>query len=108
VFLIKAMHGILPKDDPEAAEVVKRAMVRDGLHIMCCGKDLQINRAEGGKRPATSVRHTSSRMPPMPPRASSCRTRCSTAASGPARSLFRGARTRIPRLRGSGRSTDRR
>jgi len=50
VFLIEAMHGILPNEDPEAAEVVRQAMVRDGLHIMCCGKDLQISRTDGGKR----------------------------------------------------------
>jgi pyruvate/2-oxoglutarate dehydrogenase complex dihydrolipoamide dehydrogenase (E3) component len=50
VFLIEALHGILPNDDPAAAEVVKRAMVRDGLHILCCGQDLQISRTEGGKR----------------------------------------------------------
>lgn len=50
VFLIEALHGILPNDDPEAAEVVKRAMGRDGLRIMCCGKDLQISRTDGGKR----------------------------------------------------------
>ena len=50
VFLIEAMHGILPNEDPEAAEVVKQAMVRDGLQIMCCGKDLQISRTNGGKR----------------------------------------------------------
>lgn len=50
VFLIEAMHGILPNEDPEAAEIVQQAMGRDGLHIMCCGKDLQISRTDSGKR----------------------------------------------------------
>ena len=50
VFLIETLHGILPNDDPEAAEIVQRAMVRDGLHILCCGKDLQISRTDDGKR----------------------------------------------------------
>jgi pyruvate/2-oxoglutarate dehydrogenase complex dihydrolipoamide dehydrogenase (E3) component len=49
-FLIEAMHGILPNEDPEAAAIVQKAMGRDGLHILCCGKDLQISRTDGGKR----------------------------------------------------------
>jgi pyruvate/2-oxoglutarate dehydrogenase complex dihydrolipoamide dehydrogenase (E3) component len=50
VFLIEAMHGILPNEDSEAAEIVKQAMGRDGVHVLCCGKDLQISRSDGGKR----------------------------------------------------------
>jgi pyruvate/2-oxoglutarate dehydrogenase complex dihydrolipoamide dehydrogenase (E3) component len=50
VLLIEAMHGILPNEDPEASEVVRQAMVHDGLHVLCCAKDLQISRTDGGKR----------------------------------------------------------
>src|SRR5262249_15349774 len=50
VFLIEAMHGILPDEDAEAAEIVKQAMGRDGVHVLCCGQDLQISRTDGGKR----------------------------------------------------------
>jgi pyruvate/2-oxoglutarate dehydrogenase complex dihydrolipoamide dehydrogenase (E3) component/uncharacterized membrane protein YdjX (TVP38/TMEM64 family) len=51
VFLIEALHGVLPNEDPEASEVVRRSMMdRDGIKLMCCGKELTIVKAEGGKR----------------------------------------------------------
>jgi pyruvate/2-oxoglutarate dehydrogenase complex dihydrolipoamide dehydrogenase (E3) component len=49
VFLIEALHGIMPNEDADAAEIVRQAMVeRDGVRLMCCGKDLKVTRAEGG------------------------------------------------------------
>lgn len=50
VHLIEAMHGIMPNEDAEAAEVVKRALFRDGVRLMCCGKNLRIDRTDEGKR----------------------------------------------------------
>jgi pyruvate/2-oxoglutarate dehydrogenase complex dihydrolipoamide dehydrogenase (E3) component/uncharacterized membrane protein YdjX (TVP38/TMEM64 family) len=51
VFLIEALHGIMPNEDPDASEIVRQSMMeRDGIKLMCCGKDLKISRAEGGKR----------------------------------------------------------
>jgi pyruvate/2-oxoglutarate dehydrogenase complex dihydrolipoamide dehydrogenase (E3) component len=52
VYLIEALHGILPNEDADASEVVRQAMMeRDGVKLMCCGKDLQVNKTEdGGKR----------------------------------------------------------
>ncbi|MGH7810064.1 MAG: FAD-dependent oxidoreductase, partial [Candidatus Binatia bacterium] len=52
IYLIEALHGILPNEDAEASEIVRQAMMeRDGVKLMCCGKDLQVNKAEdGGKR----------------------------------------------------------
>jgi pyruvate/2-oxoglutarate dehydrogenase complex dihydrolipoamide dehydrogenase (E3) component len=50
VYLVEAMHGILPNEDRDAAEIVERQMLRDGVTLLCCGKDLQIKKAEGGKR----------------------------------------------------------
>lgn len=50
VFLIEAMHGIMPNEDAEAAAIVRDSMIRDGVNVMCCGKDLQIGRAEDAKR----------------------------------------------------------
>jgi pyruvate/2-oxoglutarate dehydrogenase complex dihydrolipoamide dehydrogenase (E3) component len=50
VFLIEAMHGIMPNEEPEAAEIVKQSMFRDGVRLMCCGKDLRVARADDGKR----------------------------------------------------------
>jgi pyruvate/2-oxoglutarate dehydrogenase complex dihydrolipoamide dehydrogenase (E3) component/uncharacterized membrane protein YdjX (TVP38/TMEM64 family) len=52
VFLIEALHGIMPNEDGDAAEIVRRSMIdRDGVKLMCCGKDLKISRvADRGKR----------------------------------------------------------
>jgi pyruvate/2-oxoglutarate dehydrogenase complex dihydrolipoamide dehydrogenase (E3) component len=50
VYLIEALHGILPKEDPEAAQVVHRALVRDGIQLMCCGKELRVSHGAGGKQ----------------------------------------------------------
>jgi pyruvate/2-oxoglutarate dehydrogenase complex dihydrolipoamide dehydrogenase (E3) component len=46
VFLIEALHGIMPNEDPDASEIVRRSMIdRDGVKLMCCGKDLKISKA---------------------------------------------------------------
>ncbi len=50
VSLIEAMHGILPNEDRDAAELVHQAMVRDGVTLLCCGKDLRVERTATGKR----------------------------------------------------------
>lgn len=50
VHLIEAMHGIMPQEDSDASEIVKQSMFRDGIQLRCCGKSLQIEPADGGKR----------------------------------------------------------
>jgi pyruvate/2-oxoglutarate dehydrogenase complex dihydrolipoamide dehydrogenase (E3) component/uncharacterized membrane protein YdjX (TVP38/TMEM64 family) len=51
VFLIEALHGIMPNEDPDAAEIVRRSMIeRDGIKLLCCGKELKVSNAGGGKR----------------------------------------------------------
>jgi len=47
VLLIEAEHGILPREDRDAAEVVQKAMVGDGVRLFCCGKDLQVRNENG-------------------------------------------------------------
>jgi pyruvate/2-oxoglutarate dehydrogenase complex dihydrolipoamide dehydrogenase (E3) component len=42
VFLIEAEHGILPREDRDASEIVQKAMLRDGVKLLCCGKNLEI------------------------------------------------------------------
>jgi pyruvate/2-oxoglutarate dehydrogenase complex dihydrolipoamide dehydrogenase (E3) component/uncharacterized membrane protein YdjX (TVP38/TMEM64 family) len=50
VFLIEALHGIMPSEDPDASEALRRSIIdRDGIKLMCCGKDLKITN-NGGKR----------------------------------------------------------
>jgi pyruvate/2-oxoglutarate dehydrogenase complex dihydrolipoamide dehydrogenase (E3) component/uncharacterized membrane protein YdjX (TVP38/TMEM64 family) len=58
VFLIEALHGILPNEDPDASEIVRRSMMeRDGVKLMCCGKDLGVSKAEGGGKRLTVESH---------------------------------------------------
>jgi pyruvate/2-oxoglutarate dehydrogenase complex dihydrolipoamide dehydrogenase (E3) component len=46
VFLVEALHGILPREDRDAAAIVKAAMERDGVKLLCCGKDLKVSKAD--------------------------------------------------------------
>ncbi|MCH7687874.1 MAG: mercuric reductase, partial [Planctomycetes bacterium] len=49
VFLVESEHGILPREDREAAEIVQKAIVRGGVKLLCCGRKLEIKN-EGGIR----------------------------------------------------------
>jgi len=50
VHLIEAMHGIMPNEDRDAAEIVHESMLREGVKVLCCGKDLKVGTTDGGKR----------------------------------------------------------
>jgi len=50
VYLIEAQHGILLNEDRDAAEIVEQQMLRDGVKLLCCGKDLNVCRTDSGKR----------------------------------------------------------
>lgn len=50
VFLVEALHGILPREDREAADIVRAAMERDGVKLLCCGQDLKLARDGDGIR----------------------------------------------------------
>ncbi len=45
VFLIEATHGILPREDRDASEIVRAVMEREGVKLLCCGKDLKVSKA---------------------------------------------------------------
>lgn len=47
VFLVESTHGILPREDPDASEIVKNAMVRDGVNLLCCGRQTRIENRDG-------------------------------------------------------------
>jgi len=49
VFLVEAEHGLLPREDRDAAEIVQKAMVRNGVKLLCCGKQLEIKNDGGVK-----------------------------------------------------------
>jgi len=42
VFLVESASGILPREDRQAADVVQRVLVEDGVTLLCCGKNLEI------------------------------------------------------------------
>ncbi|MFH1919453.1 MAG: FAD-dependent oxidoreductase, partial [Planctomycetota bacterium] len=44
VFLVEATHGILPREDPEAAEIVKDSLLRDGVRLLCCGQKTKVRK----------------------------------------------------------------
>ena len=50
VYLIEAMHGVLPKEDRDAAQVVEQQMVKDGVTLLCCGDALHVSKTAEGKR----------------------------------------------------------
>lgn len=50
VYLIEAQHGIMPNEDRDAAQIVEQQMVKEGVQLHCCGKDLKVGKVVGGKR----------------------------------------------------------
>lgn len=50
VYLVEATHGILPREDRDAAEIVQKAMQRDGVKLLCCGKELKLAKDPNGIR----------------------------------------------------------
>ncbi|THJ24899.1 MAG: mercuric reductase [Nitrospira sp. CG24E] len=50
VYLVEAQHGIMPNEDRDAADIVEQQMVRDGVNLLCCGKDLTVQKTEASKR----------------------------------------------------------
>ncbi len=49
VYLIEALHGIMPNEDRDAAEIVEKQMLREGVTLLCCGKDLKVSTIDDGK-----------------------------------------------------------
>jgi pyruvate/2-oxoglutarate dehydrogenase complex dihydrolipoamide dehydrogenase (E3) component len=58
VFLIEALHSIMPNEDTDASEIVRQSMIdRDGVKLMCCGKELTVSTAEGRRKRLTVDSH---------------------------------------------------
>jgi pyruvate/2-oxoglutarate dehydrogenase complex dihydrolipoamide dehydrogenase (E3) component len=43
VFLVESTHGILPREDQEAAAIVKDGLIRSGVNLLCCGRNLKLS-----------------------------------------------------------------
>lgn len=50
VVLINTHHGILAREDSDAAEIVRAALVRDGVRLLCCAQELQLSQEASGIR----------------------------------------------------------
>ncbi len=50
VYLIEETHGILPNEDRDAAGIVEQQMLRDGVKLRCCAKNMKVEKINGGKR----------------------------------------------------------
>ena len=48
VFLIDSASSILPREDRDAAEVVAKALERDGVHLLCSAKNLNVSQESSG------------------------------------------------------------
>jgi pyruvate/2-oxoglutarate dehydrogenase complex dihydrolipoamide dehydrogenase (E3) component len=49
VVLVEAMHGILPREDKDASYIVLESMLKDGVKLLCCGKELKLAKTDGDK-----------------------------------------------------------
>jgi pyruvate/2-oxoglutarate dehydrogenase complex dihydrolipoamide dehydrogenase (E3) component len=47
VFLVEAEHGILTREERDAAEIVQTSTTGDGVKLLCCGKNLQFENDDG-------------------------------------------------------------
>ncbi len=57
VVLVEATHGILPREDRAAADIVKETMLRDGVKLLCCAGDFRVAPQPGGGSRLTVVSH---------------------------------------------------
>ncbi len=57
VLLVEAEHGILPREDRDAAEIVQHALVRDGVKLLCCGRNLEVKNDSGIRLAVVSHGH---------------------------------------------------
>lgn len=48
VFLVEAEHGILPREDPDAATIMRAELEQDGVQVLCCGRGLRSEEKSDG------------------------------------------------------------
>lgn len=57
VSLVETMHGILSREDRDAADIVLESMLKDGVRLLCCGRELKLARADASKIRLTVESH---------------------------------------------------
>ena len=50
VTLVEALHGVLPKEEVDAGEIVRASLEKDGVDVLCCGKEMRVARDGAGVR----------------------------------------------------------
>jgi pyruvate/2-oxoglutarate dehydrogenase complex dihydrolipoamide dehydrogenase (E3) component len=50
VFLVETEHGVLPREDRDAADVIEAALSADGVELVCCGRSARFETDGAGKR----------------------------------------------------------
>jgi pyruvate/2-oxoglutarate dehydrogenase complex dihydrolipoamide dehydrogenase (E3) component len=48
VYLVESMHGIMPREDQDGANIVRERMMHEGVNLLCCGRELKLSKGEGG------------------------------------------------------------
>ncbi|MCA8984118.1 MAG: mercuric reductase [Planctomycetaceae bacterium] len=46
VFLVESAESILPMEEPEASAIVAKSLERDGVQLLCCGRQLHLQRVD--------------------------------------------------------------
>jgi pyruvate/2-oxoglutarate dehydrogenase complex dihydrolipoamide dehydrogenase (E3) component len=54
VYLVVGEHGVLPREDRDAAELIQKSMVKDGVKLLCRGEDLKLGKDTSGVRLQTA------------------------------------------------------
>jgi pyruvate/2-oxoglutarate dehydrogenase complex dihydrolipoamide dehydrogenase (E3) component len=49
VLLVETAHGILPREESDASGIVLESMRKDGVTLLCCGKQLKLSTADAGR-----------------------------------------------------------
>ncbi len=57
VTLLEAMHGLLPREDRDAADVVRRAIEKDGVEFLCCVDIAGVERTGADRRVRYKSKH---------------------------------------------------
>ncbi len=48
VYQVEAEHGVLPREDPDASQIIHDAIKADGVKLLCCGKQLNFSKSANG------------------------------------------------------------
>jgi pyruvate/2-oxoglutarate dehydrogenase complex dihydrolipoamide dehydrogenase (E3) component len=50
IHLVEAGHGVLPREDRDAAQLIQRSLAGDGVDILCCATNLELRKERADTR----------------------------------------------------------